>query len=225
MIEKRSFGIACMRYTHGVPEILMIRKRITYAFSDFVRGLYSAREDLINLFNNMTADEKLCILSFRFSHVYYHYNLSLVSGDQYRKYKNMFDATLEKYGNSLRKIILTSHNIQLMWEIPKGQPQNRESDIFAAMREFHEEALIAKQHYIIFPAKVKQSHVDMGVRYVYTYYFARLYENAPAMSHSPFYEVGEIRWMPMSALKFGNLTSTVVVAKKLFKYCKNRLNT
>ena len=57
-IFKKSYGIACCRYnlTTKLPEILMIKKRYTYAFFDFVFTKYKKNDDnrLCKLFDQMS---------------------------------------------------------------------------------------------------------------------------------------------------------------------------
>lgn len=67
---KRSSGIACCRYnkTEYRYEVLMVRKRYTYAFAAFVFGQYNKNDNnrLVALFDAMTNQEKLDILSLKF---------------------------------------------------------------------------------------------------------------------------------------------------------------
>lgn len=69
-IIKRAFGVACVRYNSEMREyeILMVRKRCTYAFHSFVAGKYDRGDErsMMNLFNAMTNQEKLDILSLDF---------------------------------------------------------------------------------------------------------------------------------------------------------------
>ncbi len=81
--EKRSFGIACCRYNSaaGTPryEVLMMRKRYTYAFFSFVFGKYKKNDDvtILALLNDMTNQEKLDILSRRFDYLWWRIWLTL----------------------------------------------------------------------------------------------------------------------------------------------------
>src|SRR5689334_7953221 len=74
--------ILCRRATPpGGIEILMIRKRYTYAFAEFVNGKYSIRTNaqrkkLTTMFNRMTIQELLNIMSLDFSKLWYHVWLS-----------------------------------------------------------------------------------------------------------------------------------------------------
>jgi 8-oxo-dGTP pyrophosphatase MutT (NUDIX family) len=69
-ITKRSAGVACCRYNKkkGCYEVLMVRKRYSYGFAAFVFGQYNKNDDnrLVALFNTMTNQEKLDIMSLRF---------------------------------------------------------------------------------------------------------------------------------------------------------------
>jgi ADP-ribose pyrophosphatase YjhB (NUDIX family) len=69
-VIKRSFGIACVRYNNIARqyEILMVRKRCTYAFISFVSGRYclSNERTIMDLLNAMTNQEKLDVLSLDF---------------------------------------------------------------------------------------------------------------------------------------------------------------
>lgn len=57
-----SYGLALARKNHitGQYELLFIKKRLTYAYITFVKGIYNKNNDneLLKLFNNMTIEEK-----------------------------------------------------------------------------------------------------------------------------------------------------------------------
>ena len=67
---KKSAGIACCRYNKKDCryEVLMVRKRYTYEYAAFVFGQYNKNDDvrLMLLFNSMTNQEKLDIMSLKF---------------------------------------------------------------------------------------------------------------------------------------------------------------
>lgn len=70
IFKKRSFGLACCRFNpdnHKV-EILMIKKRYTYAFFEFVFGRYNKSDEskIRNIFDRMTFQEKRDILKMNF---------------------------------------------------------------------------------------------------------------------------------------------------------------
>lgn len=78
MKVKKSYGIALCRRSadpNGVNdvEILLVKKRYTYQFLEFVFGRYKKNDTrrLMYLFNNMTYAEKVCILNMKFSEMWY----------------------------------------------------------------------------------------------------------------------------------------------------------
>ena len=81
---KVSVGIACCRYVYTenghIPQILMVSCRNTYCYIDFVYGRYTNKKIgkknndintcLMDLFNGMTTDEKIEILSLKFDRMW-----------------------------------------------------------------------------------------------------------------------------------------------------------
>lgn len=66
---RTSYGIALCRYNANmVPEIIMVKKRLSYNFCAFVMGKYRKNDvsDLMLLFNGMTLQEKIDIISLDF---------------------------------------------------------------------------------------------------------------------------------------------------------------
>lgn len=73
---KKSYGVAlCRPKKDGSNkiEILLIKKRYTYQFFEFVFGRYKKNDvkHLMHLFNNMTYSEKICILNMNFAEMWY----------------------------------------------------------------------------------------------------------------------------------------------------------
>jgi len=176
---KISAGIACCRYHKGQRQLLLVRKRYTYAFNDFVHGRYNSNCDseIINILNQTTLEEKLEILSLNFNLLWHKIWLSDKPGinNVYFLARNKFQHTfLEDNGARLRKLIGRAKNSQLLWELPKGHRINKyESEIECAVREFEEETGIQKKHYFIYPQfRRVYSFIDANTKYVFIYYFA-----------------------------------------------------
>lgn len=72
---KKSYGIACCRHNSdsGDLEIILVRKRYTHCFVSFVFGQYAKRDikRLQFLFNGMTLQEKIDIMSLKFDIMWY----------------------------------------------------------------------------------------------------------------------------------------------------------
>ena len=81
-----SYGIALVRKNiNNIYEILFIKKRLSYAFIAFIKGIYNRNNDndILRLLNNMTLDEKFCIMSLNFNIMWYKCALSLPYNNKY----------------------------------------------------------------------------------------------------------------------------------------------
>jgi 8-oxo-dGTP pyrophosphatase MutT (NUDIX family) len=178
--ERISLGIACCRLNGNIPEILLVCKRYTYSYNVFVHGRYNSGNsaDIIKLFNGMTIEEKIDILSLNFSQIWYRIWLNNTPSIKSNYYilKNKFEsAFVADNGLRLKKLMSRSnHSTLKIWEIPKGKKKNRtETDIHCAVREFNEETNIHKKSYKIFPTHTRTyTYIDDNERYTNIYYIA-----------------------------------------------------
>lgn len=212
---KHSNGIACCRINKGRPEILLICKRYTYAYNLFVHAKYNSNSAaaLIDLFNGMTVDEKLDILSLNFTQIWYRVWLNSAVSSNYYMAKNKFESTfLPDNGVRLRKLIAKSQSAAKIWEIPKGRKKNKnEPEINCAIREFTEETGISKKSYKLYPLAYRTySYIDAGVRYTNTYYFAfTKYNIEPRINfglQDQIDEICDIKWMSIEEVRFVDTT-------------------
>ena len=67
-ITKQSYGLACCKFIDGILHVLMVKKKYSYAFFEFVFCKYPKfdRKKLDELFNGMTFQEKKDILELNF---------------------------------------------------------------------------------------------------------------------------------------------------------------
>lgn len=115
---------------------LMIRRRNTLGFVDFVRGRYTPGNEvhILQLIDEMTVDEKATLLTKEFSELctllWNHPNEDSGAREKFMALK----PTLAKLvGQST-----TSWTSQ-EWGFPKGRRNNNESDVASALREYEEE--------------------------------------------------------------------------------------
>lgn len=221
-----SYGIACCRKnSNGQYEILMIKKKCTYSFSEFVRGIYDInhKQNLIHLFDSMTIDEKICIQTKNFETVWIKSHGSMFDGEKGsygRGFKKFNALTKVNDGQYLDDIIHLSTNAELLWEIPKGRSDKKEVPVETAIREFMEETHIDKDQYrILFDeGPITYSFTDSGIRYIYVYYIAVMHSNrvSPKFVYSSSHmqrEVGNIKFLPTDKIKLLN-------NNRLYKLCK-----
>jgi 8-oxo-dGTP pyrophosphatase MutT (NUDIX family) len=215
-------------------EILMVCKRYTYAFSEFVHGKYAPgnKAVLTNMLDKMTVDEKIDILSLNFDQIHYRIYLNTPKNPTlFAVAKNKFEMNyvLGDNGEKLKKAIANSRNSERIWEIPKGRKKSKnESDIYCAIREFTEETGIKKCKYKIFPDAVRSySYFDNGINYENKFYIALMNGNyVPKVSFKrsdQIYEISNVKWLSIDGIKFidqnGRLERFV---RPIFHYIKNR---
>lgn len=220
--KKKSYGIICFRQTPKGIQIVMVKKSTTYHFCEFVSGHYGKNNHthLLKLFNNMTYDEKIEILSLKFPNMWYRIykenpdkifipdNKNTWTSSYLNK-KNKFESTfLNDGGIKLRNLISNSCLIDTPWEFPKGRKDRNkvESDIETAIREFYEETGIRSTQYKLLwhINPYVETYTDFGTTYQNIYYFAQaLGEWEPEFK---FYdkqqisEVSAVRWISKNDL-------------------------
>ena len=230
-MTKKSIGVILCRINpkNSHPEVLLVHKRYTYAFAEFVHGRYFrygyygkyslcqviARASV--LFSQMTTEELLDIWSLNFDTMWYRIWLSSNSGSEmYKRKLTRFTSTfLGDGGVALREALKNTRSQgSLLWEVPKGRRECPwEADIICATRELQEESGIDKSEYRFIPGALRrESHVSDGVRYIATYYIAvanpslaNVPHERPALrSICDMGEVSDMCWFDIERLRFLN---------------------
>ena len=146
-----SIGIIAYTYIEGERKFLMIRRRDTLGFVDFMRGKYNINNKvyLINIINEMTNSEKEMLKTMDFDslwnklwgkHISLKYlNEKVTSKNKYDTLKNGVINNDEKY--NLQSILeeSTTNWKEQEWGFPKGRRNYKESDMSTGIREFIEE--------------------------------------------------------------------------------------
>ena len=149
-----SFGIIAFRMNKGVPEYLMIRRKDTLGYIDFMRGKYSPYNKyyIMNMLKQMTYVEKEKLRNNDFDFLWKDLWGNIHISNQYKteeivskeKYQLLTQGILnkdEKY--TLIDLINESNKFTIWyepeWGFPKGRRNYQESDFESAIREFTEE--------------------------------------------------------------------------------------
>lgn len=217
MKSAKSYGILLFNDN----KILLIRKRITYSFIEFVNGNYDMFS-LADLFDKMTFQEKLIIQTFNFRFIWYHCNLNMQNNRFYKKAKKKFDLLQRSdIGCNLKYLINKSKNEELLWEIPKGRKRKTETFINTAIREFYEETNIKNTYYQLLPhfPPIIHSFIDDNVNYIY-YYYISITSNQQDVSlqhssNSMVFETSDIKYIKIQDLEY------YLTSKKLIKDIKS----
>jgi 8-oxo-dGTP pyrophosphatase MutT (NUDIX family) len=213
---KRSYGVGLCRLRNE-PEILLCRRRSTYAFCDFMRGNYNP-DDLQPLFDGMSNSEKIAISHQGFDELWRHLELSPGKGAAYASYKYKFKSIKSDH---LRTAIKRSRRANQIWEIPKGRAISGEGDLDAAVREVEEEINVDPHEYdVIMDISPRQFRVtDNGVTYLSTYYIAH-YDSDREFLYGDLqvYEVDSIRWWKLSELRDAKMDVCVEILELFAEY-------
>jgi len=218
---RQSYGVVCVRKNSiGEYEAILVKKRYTYAFNEFVYGKYytdknftsahsnSGRRHIQELLNNMTVDEKIDILSLNFDYIWYRLwiqkSITVDPNLRARFIKEfMYDD-----GKKLQKLIAHSTNTSAnLWEVPKGRKRSsKESDLSCAIREFEEETCINKSQYTLIPnKKLYLNFVDNTINYKITYYVAFMNSKvSPQITFTNQVQISElnaVQWTNKAAAK------------------------
>jgi 8-oxo-dGTP pyrophosphatase MutT (NUDIX family) len=210
-----SLGLISYRIDNNKLKYLMIQRRDTIGFVEFMRGKYNLDNYryIYKLFTIMTEDERKKIESNTFDYLWN----NLWMDKNSRQYHNEYDNSKKKFQKIVNgfKIdnttVLTFKYINSQvdylytepeWGFPKGRRNLHEDDITCATREFEEETGLKKDQYIINNDLERLEEIFLGsnnIRYKHVYYLA-LYNDTKIElcidkdSFSQASEVSNIKW-------------------------------
>jgi len=136
-----SYGIIVYRRNihTGNTEFLMICRKDSFGFTDFVRGKYQLHSDekIQQLINEMSMGEKHKIVSTPFQQLWQ----QLWVGTTSRTDESSSSRKFEFLTSELPQLISNSTTCweDAEWEFPKGRRNYHEKDLDCALREFEEE--------------------------------------------------------------------------------------
>lgn len=170
-------------------EIVMIERKDSLAFIEFMRGKYyniHNRDYIQLIINRMCVKEKELLLTNNFDDLW-----KILWGDtnkinnkikrEYSKSKILFNNLKNQKIYNLEYFIKssTSSYPENEWEIPKGRRENYENNRDCAIREVYEESNISKDKYSLLENIIPINEEYTGinhVRYKHNYYIARVNE-------------------------------------------------
>lgn len=210
--------------------VLLIRRKDSLSFVDFIRGKYSPDDGqyIENLFKHMTQPEHLMLQTNTFVELWNH-----VWGNSTKIYNNDFSMSERKY-NIIKPLFghLFSSGTEWNepeWGFPKGRKNHDESDIDCAMREFHEETNIDQKSFTLtcidnIPL-VELFYGSDNIQYCHKYYIVICDRTVNVDINKSSYhmqqEVGDIGWFsPMDAinkLRKKDMSEKIEVLQKAFE--------
>lgn len=131
-----SLGIICYRYNNNKIEYLLIQRKDSLGYVDFLRGKYSEYNDfhIRNIMREMTNDEIKQIKESEYEELW---DILWNKKNEPFDIKNKEKMNFIKYNKE--NLLISNGWIQPEWGFPKGRRNYREKDLDCALREFREE--------------------------------------------------------------------------------------
>jgi len=207
-----SYGVVAVKIVDGLPKYLLIQRRDSMSYVEFLRGKYRSDDNvyITLLIAGMTADEHKRLLSQPFDMLW----TNLWNSQNNRQYRNEYELarrqyealknTGDTYGKLLAVYIEENKSIWSTpeWGFPKGRRNSYETPLTCAIREFTEETGLAKKtiHFVKdIDAYVEQYVGTNGITYKQTYFLATCTEDVSAHLETSnrimTREVGDISWL------------------------------
>lgn len=208
-----SFGIAAVKFCDDNPYYLLIRRRDSMSYVEFLRGKYKLDNVayIRLLLSSMSTEEQGRLLTIPFDTLWE----NLWNGQNTRQFRNEYESakknfesiknTGDVYGCLLAQYIESSPSVwsEPEWGFPKGRRTLHEAELSCALREFSEETGFPKNvlHMVSGEPPIVEEYVGTnGVPYKQVYFIgacdpdtvAALQPHNRVMSR----EVGDIGWFP-----------------------------
>ena len=205
------------------PEFLMIRRKDTFGYIDFVRGKYSLTNQfqIQKCINEMSLEEKQRIITLPFNTLWSelwgrvthgsHKSEEAISAKRFEVLRTVgvvsdTDGAPNVMIEDMVRASLTTWDEQ-EWEFPKGRRNFRENDIDCAMREFEEETGIAKTNISVVENIVPYKEYFIGSNfksYKHKFYVANVsYDKSRAFDLMNYQrsEVSKLDWKTVAQCK------------------------
>ena len=207
-----STGIITYRINNGIIEYLLIRRKDSLSFVDFMRGKYQLNNKnyILNLISRMTSEECEKLLNLQFNNLW-----NSLWGDSvgiqyrseekisYEKIESLKHGVYNKNTYTLESLIKenASTNSEIYkepeWGFPKGRRNYQEKDFTCALREFEEETGYSKNNLMIIQNIIPFEEIFTGSNYKsykHKYFLAFLENNIEPIRNFQKSEVSKVEW-------------------------------
>jgi 8-oxo-dGTP pyrophosphatase MutT (NUDIX family) len=232
-----SFGIICYKVENGEIKFLMIQRKDSLSFMEFMRGKYEITNlDYIKqLLINMTINERHMIINLPFEEIWnylWHQNENNINKNNKEFFESKYKFTSLNDSNFLKNYILSIKSIfnEQEWGFPKGRRKIKESDLDCAVREFYEETRIINNDIMVIYDILPFEEIFFGtngIMYKHVYFVAKIKNNKIniKIDNNCLEQVREIR-----AIKWYNYNDVLSHIKcynteriSLFKYANSKI--
>ena len=196
------------------PELLMIRRKDSLGFVEFVRGKYplTNREYILNIINEMTLREREWLKTRTFDAIW----TELWGGSATFQYRGEEKTSREKYETLKNGVVTGGCTFSLddllaeastswsetEWGFPKGRRNYQEKDMACGLREFEEETGYPKAQVSVVQNILPYDEVFAGSNYKcykHRYYVGYMRYEDTVVSHDfQTHEVSKCEWKKIS---------------------------
>lgn len=233
-----SFGIICYRINNNNIEYLMIQRKDSLSFMEFIRGKYKLDNPdyITRLLSNMTIYERQSLLVEEFEGLW---NNVWCQNNITKKTPEFIDAchkfnclrsgyfTGDNKYIKLYKLLLTLNTtyIEPEWGFPKGRRRLKEKDVECAIREFSEETGFHRNELSLIDKFLPYEEVfygTNGVLYRHVYYIAKITTDSFRIIQidenniHQVREVSQVKWFNASEV-LDHIRDHNIERKELFK--------
>jgi len=190
-----SIGVICIKILpNKQPEYLLIRRKDSFGYSDFIRGKYPIYNEnyIVNLINEMTLEEKEQLLE---QHIKA-YNESDFNLLYFKKMYSYFKSYDINYLKGLIEKSITRWS-ETEWGFPKGRRNFQEKDLDCALREFEEETGMNRDNMVILENVIPYEEIFTGSNhksYKHKYFIALMFDDIPISENYQKSEVSKVSW-------------------------------
>ena len=204
-----SYGVIVFRSSENGLQFLMIRRKDSFGYIDFIRGKYSPYNiyQIQNIINEMSNLEKQRILTEPFTKLWN----EMWGETSNSQYKNEEQLSSKKFESIREGVIINNEIINLFtivnnsttnwketeWEFPKGRRNYKEKDLDCALREFEEETGISNSKIIIVENVLPFEEIFIGTNhksYKHKYFLAYMNEPEDYLHNFQISEVSKLEW-------------------------------
>jgi 8-oxo-dGTP pyrophosphatase MutT (NUDIX family) len=211
-----SNGIVAFTKTKNKLKYLLICRKDTLGYVDFLRGKYSLYDEkyIKNLIDEMTISEKQKLLEHDFNYLW----KELWGGFNQTQYKSEEKIAEDKFNQlkegmiifnrdeySLKSLIESSKTnwVEPEWGFPKGRRNQYENDIDCAIREFVEETGYSKKDINLITNLIAMDEIFTGSNfksYKHRYFIGHI-SNVNKKTKYQKSEVSKINWFTLEECK------------------------
>ena len=204
-----SYGIIVFRQSVDGLQFLMLRRKDSFGYIDFIRGKYSPYNiyQIQNIVNEMSTEEKHRLLNEPFEELWKNMwgeiSISQYKNEEITSYKKMEliknGVILNDKTVTLREIIenSTTNWTETEWEFPKGRRNFKERDLDCALREFEEETGISSTKLTLVENLLPFEEIFIGTNhksYKHKYFLALINESEEYLNNFQLSEVSKLEW-------------------------------